>query len=170
MRWAIQCQHIFTFALVFLQLLNQNQVIYFATRAPCANRQVSNYQNSQFGFEAEGNKTKEMNYLSLNFKAFSFVVYPSASVLRMNLNNLKLAYWGTLKIKFRLICGIVSVQDSQYFKMLNLAAESEAFNAELQWLLRGLAHPDMHHYALTRAIYARKNMTRLKKDARLVLR
>lgn len=55
---------------------HQNQVIYFATRAPRANRPVSNYQNSQFGFEAEGNKTKEMNYLSLNFNAFSFVFTP----------------------------------------------------------------------------------------------
>ena len=93
--------------LVLFQLLNQNQVIYFLTRVPRANRLVSNYQNSQFGFEAEGNKTTEMNYLPLNFDAFLFVFYHSTSVLSMNLNNLKLVYWGTLKIKFRLICGIV---------------------------------------------------------------
>lgn len=55
---------------------HQNQVINFATRVPRANRPVSNYQNSQCGFEAGGNKAKEMNHLSLNFNAFSFVFYP----------------------------------------------------------------------------------------------
>ena len=67
--------HIY-FCVSSLATFHQYQVIYFATRVSRANGPVSNYQNSQFGFEAEGNKTKEMNYLSRNFNAFSFVFTP----------------------------------------------------------------------------------------------
>lgn len=43
------------------------------------NRPVLKDQNSYIlDSEAEGNKTKEMNYLSVNLKGFFFVLYPTA--------------------------------------------------------------------------------------------
>ena len=43
------------------------------------------------GSEAEGNKTKEMNYYSLNLNEITFVLLPAASEPSMNFSNLKLA-------------------------------------------------------------------------------
>ena len=43
------------------------------------------------GSEAEGNKTKEMNYYSLNLNKITFVLLPAASEPSMNFSNFKLA-------------------------------------------------------------------------------
>ena len=45
----------------------------------------------KLGSEAEGNKTKEMNHLSLNLSATSFVLYLSAAEPSVNLSYSKLA-------------------------------------------------------------------------------
>ena len=43
--------------------------------------------------EAEGNISKETNYLSLNLRAVSFVLFSSASEPSVNCGNSKLAYY-----------------------------------------------------------------------------
>lgn len=45
------------------------------------------------GPEAEGNISKETNYLSLNLNAVSFVLFSSASEPSVNCGNSKLAYY-----------------------------------------------------------------------------
>ena len=44
------------------------------------------------GSEAWGNKTKEMNYSTLNLEVISFVLFPQASEPSMNFNISKLVY------------------------------------------------------------------------------
>ena len=45
------------------------------------------------GYEAQGNKTKEMYYSLLSLKMIPFVLFPQASEPSVNFKILKLVYW-----------------------------------------------------------------------------
>ena len=53
------------------------------------------------GFEAWGNKTKEMFYSSLSLKKISFVLFPQVSQPCMNFNMVELVYFVFVSTKWR---------------------------------------------------------------------